>query len=91
MPKPIQKPFPVWVSGTLNPAVVGRLSRFGAAWVPWAEDAQNLGASIPTMRNHMEDAGRVPLPSVLSPGSRWCDRTTEEPMRLQRLRTLYAW
>jgi len=58
MPKPIQKPLPVWVSGTLNPAVVRRLSRFGAAWVPWGEDAQNLKASIPTMRNHMEEAGR---------------------------------
>jgi probable F420-dependent oxidoreductase len=58
MPKPIQKPLPIWISGTLNPAVVRRLSRYGQAWLPWGDEAVNLGASIPAMRSHVEEAGR---------------------------------
>ncbi|MGX7727540.1 TIGR03619 family F420-dependent LLM class oxidoreductase [Rhodococcus sp. 5G237] len=58
MPKPVQKPLPLWISGTLNPAVVRRLSRYGAAWIPWGDDAANLGTSIPSMRRLVEETGR---------------------------------
>ena len=40
MPKPVQAGgVPVWISGTLNRRVVGRLVRYGAGWIPWGDDA----------------------------------------------------
>jgi len=40
MPKPTREGgVPVWVSGTLNPAVVERLGRFGTGWIRWGDDA----------------------------------------------------
>lgn len=47
IPKPVQEPVPVWVSGTPQSRSRETPVRFGAAWVPWGDDAQNLGASIP--------------------------------------------
>jgi len=58
MPKP-RRPggVPIWVSGRLNERVARRLARFGSGWIPWGEDAADLAASIPRMREGVAAAG----------------------------------
>lgn len=61
MPKPLQpNGVPVWVSGTLNARVVRRIARFGSGWIPWGDDARDLPAAIPRLRERLEDLGRDP-------------------------------
>ena len=51
MPKPVQPGgIPIWVSGTVNPAMIRRLVRFGQGWIPWGNDARDLVESIQRMR-----------------------------------------
>jgi probable F420-dependent oxidoreductase len=58
MPKPRQPGgVPIWVSGRLNERVARRLARFGSGWIPWGEDADDLVASIPRMRDAVAAAG----------------------------------
>jgi probable F420-dependent oxidoreductase len=58
MPKPRQPGgVPIWVSGRLNERVARRLARFGRGWIPWGEDAADLTASIPRMRDAVAAAG----------------------------------
>ena len=58
MPKPRQPGgVPIWVSGRLNERVARRLARFGSGWIPWGEDADDLAASIPRMRDAVARAG----------------------------------
>ncbi|MES2169870.1 MAG: TIGR03619 family F420-dependent LLM class oxidoreductase [Actinomycetota bacterium] len=60
MPKPLQPGgVPVWVSGTINPAVIRRLARFGSGWIPWGPDAEDA-AAIARMKQAVADAGRDP-------------------------------
>jgi probable F420-dependent oxidoreductase len=63
MPKPRQTArgsagVPIWVSGTINARSMDRLARFGSGWIPWGDDAADLGASIPRMRAALVDRGR---------------------------------
>jgi probable F420-dependent oxidoreductase len=61
MPKPVSAGgVPIWISGTLNDRVLGRLARFGAGWIPWGEDLIDLGSSIPRMREGVAALGRDP-------------------------------
>lgn len=61
MPKPLQpNGIPIWVSGTVNPAVARRLSRFGMRWIPWGPAITDLGAAIPAMKRAIADAGADP-------------------------------
>ena len=61
MPKPVAPGgVPIWVSGTLNPAVLSRLARFGAGWIPWGADLVDLAASIARMREGVAALGRDP-------------------------------
>jgi len=61
MPKPRQPGgVPIWVSGRLNQRVAHRLARFGSGWIPWGEDAADLPASIPRMREAGAAADRDP-------------------------------
>ena len=61
MPKPRQPGgVPIWVSGRLNERVAHRLARFGSGWIPWGEDAADLPASIPRMREAVAAADRDP-------------------------------
>jgi probable F420-dependent oxidoreductase len=71
MPKPVQDGgVPVWVSGRSNARVARRIVRFGHRWIPWGEDAADPAASIPRMRDAVDEAGGdgaalevlVPLP-----------------------------
>jgi probable F420-dependent oxidoreductase len=59
MPKPRQPGgVPVWVSGTLNPAVVHRIVRFGSGWVPWGPDGRDLPTSVAKVHEALAAAGR---------------------------------
>ena len=78
MPKPVQPGgVPIWVSGTLHGAVLRRIARFGAGWIPWGPDAADP-AAIGRMREGVAALGRDPsglqvagtLPTVLGPDGR---------------------
>ena len=57
MPKPAQAGgVPIWVSGTVNAAVLRRLARFGSGWIPWGRSAGDLAAAIPQVRSALEEA-----------------------------------
>ena len=61
MPKPAQAGgVPIWVSGTVNAAVLRRLARFGSAWIPWGRSASDLAAAIPEVRAGLEARDRDP-------------------------------
>ena len=51
---------PIWISGTLNPPVVRRLTRFGSGWIPWGSDAREVESAIARMRELVADLGRDP-------------------------------
>jgi alkanesulfonate monooxygenase SsuD/methylene tetrahydromethanopterin reductase-like flavin-dependent oxidoreductase (luciferase family) len=60
-PKPVRPGgVPIWVAGTVNPRVVGRLARFGTGWIPWGADATDPAAGIVRMRQALTDAGHDP-------------------------------
>ena len=61
MPKPRQPGgVPVWVSGSINPAVVRRLARFGAGWIPWAVDPAEMGPEVTRMQAELAKLERDP-------------------------------
>ena len=59
MPKPVQAGgVPLWISGrSTNRHVVDRVVRFGAGWIPWAEDAADPAPGIVRLRDALERAG----------------------------------
>ncbi|HEX5268578.1 MAG TPA: TIGR03619 family F420-dependent LLM class oxidoreductase [Acidimicrobiales bacterium] len=61
MPKPLQPGgVPLWVSGTLNDAVVRRVARFGAGWIMWGPAAAEPVPAATEMLRRVADAGRDP-------------------------------
>ena len=59
MPKPRQTGgVPLWVSGTVNDAVVQRLARFGSGWIMWGPAAADPVPAVAAMRRRVEKAGR---------------------------------
>ena len=61
MPKPVQPGgIPIWVSGTVNPAVARRLSRFGNRWIPWGPAIGDLQGAIPAMKQAIAESGGDP-------------------------------
>lgn len=86
MPKPLQPGgVPLWISGTLNPAVLRRIVRFGSGWIPWGPDALDPGHSFQRVREALEAAGRetrgfevtAALPAVREAGKLDFERTME--------------
>ena len=60
-PSPLQPGgVPIWVSGTVNAAVLRRLARFGSGWIPWGRSASDLAAAIPEVRAGLEQRDRDP-------------------------------
>jgi len=61
MPKPVAPGgVPIWVSGTLNAAVLARLARYGSGWIPWGDAGNDVAAAIPVMREGVAALGRDP-------------------------------
>ena len=61
MPKPTQDGgVPIWVSGTVNPASMRRLARFGKGWIPWGADAADIACGIAGMTAAVSAEGRDP-------------------------------
>jgi probable F420-dependent oxidoreductase len=89
MPKPRQPGgVPIWVSGRLNERVARRLARFGQGWIPWGEDADDLTASIPRMREAVAAAGGdgddIQVAGTL-PAARRRDRTIDLDATMDRV------
>jgi probable F420-dependent oxidoreductase len=60
-PKPLAPGgVPIWVSGTVQPASMRRLARFGSGWIPWGDDAADVAAGIARMRAAVAELGRDP-------------------------------
>jgi probable F420-dependent oxidoreductase len=58
MPKPLGADgVPIWISGTIRATTVRRLARFGARWIPWGPDADDLAESIPRIKEELDKAG----------------------------------
>lgn len=61
MPKPVQEGgVPVWVSGTVNPAVLQRIVRFGAGWVLWGPSISDPRPGVDQIRAALDRSGRDP-------------------------------
>jgi probable F420-dependent oxidoreductase len=61
MPKPTRPGgVPIWVSGTVNSRSMDRLARYGSGWIPWGDDAADIGAGIARMRAAVADRDRDP-------------------------------
>lgn len=61
MPKPRQPGgVPIWVSGTVNRAVLRRLVRFGSGWIPWGPSAADLASALPRVRDALAAGDRDP-------------------------------
>lgn len=92
MPKPRQPGgVPIWVSGRCNERVARRLARFGSGWIPWGEDADDLAASIPRMREAVAVAGgdtdEIQVAGTL-PAVRREDRSIDLDATMERVRAL---
>jgi probable F420-dependent oxidoreductase len=58
-PKPLQPGgIPLWISGTLNAAVIQRIVRFGSGWIPWGPDAMDPVAGLTKVKAALAKAGR---------------------------------
>jgi probable F420-dependent oxidoreductase len=58
-PKPLQPGgIPLWISGTINAAVLRRIARFGSGWIPWGDDARDPVAGLAKVRAALAAAGR---------------------------------
>jgi probable F420-dependent oxidoreductase len=61
-PHPVQPAgVPIWVSGTLNTRVIGRIARFASGWIPWGDEMADPAAAIPRLRESLATLGRDPL------------------------------
>jgi len=58
-PKPIQKPFPIWVGGRKEPSM-RRAARYGTGWLPYMYSPERLASSIATVRRYAEQFDRDP-------------------------------
>lgn len=94
MPKPRQAGgVPLWVSGTLNDAVVRRLARFGCGWIMWGPAAADPVPAVAEMRRRLADAGRDWGGLQVSAGLRLVrheDRSVDIKATVNALRPLLA-
>jgi alkanesulfonate monooxygenase SsuD/methylene tetrahydromethanopterin reductase-like flavin-dependent oxidoreductase (luciferase family) len=61
MPQPVQPGgIPIWVSGTLNKAVLGRIARFGTGWIPWGPYVSDPSTGVARVREALAEVGRDP-------------------------------
>jgi probable F420-dependent oxidoreductase len=61
VPRPVDPAgVPIWVSGTLNRAVLERVARFGSGWIPWGALTADPTPGIEPVRQALRDVGRDP-------------------------------
>lgn len=66
MPKPVRSEgVPVWISGRVNDRVVRRVARYGMRWIPWGEDADEIGRGIARMREALGGADGLQVSAPL--------------------------
>jgi probable F420-dependent oxidoreductase len=64
MPKPVQTPMPVWISGR-SEAAMRRAARYGTGWLPYMYTPQMLHDSLNTIATMADDVER---PAAVEPG-----------------------
>ncbi|MDA1076288.1 MAG: LLM class flavin-dependent oxidoreductase [Proteobacteria bacterium] len=57
MPKPVQTPLPVWISGRSD-AAMKRAALYGTGWLPYMYTPQKLAESLEQIERHATQAGR---------------------------------
>ena len=76
---------PIWVSGTVNAAVLRRLARFGSGWIPWGRVRERPRRRDPAGARRPRGArARLRRTSGSSATCRWCAATTGSPISTRR-------
>ena len=60
LPRPVQRPIPIWMGGGATPAVLERIGRLADGWIANAGPSVELDERIATIRAAAERAGRDP-------------------------------
>ena len=67
LPRPVQRPLPIWITGHANPAypklaerVLRRVARLGDGWMTTANTPDTLAAHVATIKRYQAEAGRTP-------------------------------
>ncbi len=65
LPRPLQRPLPIWVTGHANPAfpklserILRRVARLGNGWMTTANTPESLATNLATIRRYGEEEGR---------------------------------
>jgi probable F420-dependent oxidoreductase len=100
MPKPVQLGgVPIWVSGTVNAAVMRPLARFGSGWIPWGVGSRRAAATDRTDARSRYRARRDPdeiavvgsLGTFPSTARRSCGRPPRGTLRPGRATSEYPY
>jgi probable F420-dependent oxidoreductase len=74
LPRPIQRPIPIWMGGGLAPPVLRRIGRMSDGWVCNTLPGQALTDALEVVRTSSVEAGRpaeaVPLQGIVQPRDR---------------------
>lgn len=60
LPRPVQRPIPIWMGGGATPAVLERIGRLGDGWIANAGLSVDLDQRVAAIRAAAERAGRDP-------------------------------
>ncbi len=65
LPRPVQQPLPIWMTGHANPAfpklserILRRVARLGDGWMTTANTPQTLAANLSAIKRYGEEEGR---------------------------------
>ena len=72
LPRPIQRPIPLWMGGGTAPATLARIGRLADGWFPLVPPGRGLEPAVDTIRAAAQSAGRDPdrigLQGLTQPG-----------------------
>ena len=67
LPRPVQQPLPIWITGHANPTfpktaerVLRRIARLGDGWMTTANTPESLAAHLATIKRYRKEEGRPP-------------------------------
>lgn len=67
LPRPVQQPLPIWITGHANPAfpklserILRRIARLGDGWMTTGNTPDSLAATLATIKQYGEEEGRPP-------------------------------